>query len=207
AGADAVGGVLVLMFYFLIESPKWLALLRSELEASKERAPTQWLRSLDKLDILNAVIQEGLRLGTPLPGLPRVIPDDGAIIDGHHVSGGTSVSVPIWGYHLSKEYFPNPATFRPDRWLPGRLGSTSRTDETALTSFSTGPDVCVAKAFAYQEMRYTIARLVLTFDFELARNFDCGKFEAGVSIIQTALFREPLLVSARRRFDTELPVC
>ncbi|KAJ7661044.1 hypothetical protein B0H17DRAFT_885559, partial [Mycena rosella] len=55
-----------------------------------------WLHSLDDLPILNAVIQESLRLDTPLPGLPRIVPEEGLYIGGHHVPASTVVSVPIW---------------------------------------------------------------------------------------------------------------
>ncbi|KAJ7650881.1 cytochrome P450 [Roridomyces roridus] len=198
---DAVGGVLVLMFYFLIESPKWLHLLRGELEASKERAPTQWLLSLDKLDILNAVIQEGLRLGTPLPGFPRVVPDDGAIIDGHHVPGGTSVSVPIWGYHLSKEHFSDPTTFDPDRWIEdGRFSSNKGT----LFAFTAGPFGCAGQKLAYAQLRILLALVVFQLDIVPTPEFDPVKFWNGVRNRRATTFPGPFWVRVAGRGDRGL---
>lgn len=47
--------------------------------------------NVDKLDYLNAVIEEGLRLCPPVPlGMPRVIPAGGAEVCGHWLPGGVS---------------------------------------------------------------------------------------------------------------------
>ncbi|KAJ7650882.1 cytochrome P450 [Roridomyces roridus] len=208
AGSDTISSTMILAFFYLLSSPhRYYSKLQQELDKAfaDRMGPLDW-DVLAELPFLDAVINETLRLSTPWY-LPRVVPSGGVVIEGKHIPEGTVVALAAHSQHVSPEnFYPEPLSFRPDRWLPDGLGPTSRTEKSALTSFSTGPHVCVAKAFAYQEMRYAIARLVLTFDFDLAPNFDCGKFEAGVSIIRTALFKEPLLVSARRRSDTELPV-
>ncbi|KIJ25908.1 hypothetical protein M422DRAFT_192885, partial [Sphaerobolus stellatus SS14] len=44
------------------------------------------------LPLLNAIVNEVLRLSTPF-FLPRVLPSDGMIIDGQHIPGDTIVGI------------------------------------------------------------------------------------------------------------------
>lgn len=68
-----------------------------------------------------------------------------------------------------------------------------------LTVNDAGPYVCVAKAFAYQEMRYVIARIVLALDVTLADGFDQEAFKAGILNTRTTILKQPLMVNVRRR--------
>ena len=68
----------------------------------------------------------------------------------------------------------------------------------------TGPHVCVAKAFAYQEMRYVIARLVLALDFSLAKSFDPKAFRDGIVNMRTTFLETPLLVKVQKRDGLEV---
>jgi cytochrome P450 len=115
------------MMYFLIANPKWLGLLREEVEGAFHRETLQdHLDTLDRLVVLNAVIQETLRLGMPFSGLPRIVPAEGLSINGHYVPGGTFVSVPIWTHHVDEAYFPNPYNFDPARWISdGKFSSNN----------------------------------------------------------------------------------
>jgi cytochrome P450 len=99
-------------------NPKWYGLLCAELdEFFQDRDFNAQLRALDKCVLLNAVIQESLRLSTPIPPPPRVVPPDGIEINSHFVPGGTSVGVPLWTHHLDPDYFPDPNLFDPGRWI------------------------------------------------------------------------------------------
>ncbi|KAJ7117989.1 cytochrome P450, partial [Mycena crocata] len=195
-GADTIGGVAVFVLYFLIENPTWFARLREELDALEEEFPNHQLRSLDELAILNAVIQECLRLGTPLPGLPRIVPEGGVAIDGHHIPGGTVVSVPGWAYHLDEEYFPNPTAFDPNRWMEnGKFASA----KTPLLAFGAGPFNCVGQKLVYVQFRILIAMLVLQLEISPATGFNPVKFWNGIRNRRTSSFSEPLVVQVRAR--------
>ncbi len=62
-----------------------------------------------------------------------------------------------------------------------------------------GPHVCIAKAFAYQEMRYVLARLVLAFDITTGDSFDAKGFRDGILNTRTTILEQDLIVKAERR--------
>lgn len=127
------------MFYLLSDRNVYVR-LQSELDAAFPNADAPLdSRTLTDLPYLNAVVDEGLRLGTPFPGLRRVVPKGGVIIDEAFIPEGTTVGVPAYSQETSEENFwPEPKAFKPERWLPGGLGPDSRTRKSALMAFSFG---------------------------------------------------------------------
>jgi cytochrome P450 len=121
---------------------------------------------LAKLPYLNACIEEGLRMYPPISsGLPRVTPQEGAMIAGKSVPGNVSVAVNHWATYQSTVNFLNPSTFVPERFL----GDPKYANDNfaALQPFSTGPRNCIGKNLAYHEMRLLLTMMLLTFDISL----------------------------------------
>ncbi|KAJ7306797.1 cytochrome P450 [Mycena albidolilacea] len=178
--------------YFLITHEKWLVLLRNELDEAFEEAAIHRLNSLDKLVVLNAIIQETLRLGTPMPGFPLTVPDQGIVLEGRCVPGGAVANVPIWAYHVDEEIFPNPSTFDPSRWIEdGKFLS-----KTSLLTFGAGPFNCVGSRLTHLQLRALMAMLFLNLQFIPAADFDAIKFWSGVRNTRATSFAEPLRVRA-----------
>lgn len=71
------------------------------------------------LSISDAVIQESLRIhGNVGLIMERVVPREGAVIDGYNLPGGTIVGVNPWAIHHNSEIFGEDVhAFRPERWL------------------------------------------------------------------------------------------
>ena len=69
----------------------------------------------------------------------------------------------------------------------------------ACAEHKTGPHACIAKAFAYQEMRYVLARLVLTMDIAPIPSFDAQAFRDGILNMRTTVLEKHLMVRVRRR--------
>ncbi|KAJ7097294.1 cytochrome P450 [Mycena belliarum] len=197
-GSDNTSTTLSLAFYYMLTSPHgYYAKLQQELDETfhDRDGPLDW-DILAALPYLNAVINEALRLASPYY-LPRVVPAGGVVIDGEFIAQGTTVALAAYSQQTSPEnFYPDPLDYRVERWLPGGLGPGSKTEKAALYSFSSGPHVCIAKSFAYQEMRYALARLVLAYNFKLAPKFDARKYRDGILNMRTTLLKEPLSVTA-----------
>ncbi|KAF8526942.1 cytochrome P450 [Hysterangium stoloniferum] len=194
-GSDNTSTTMILAIYFLLSRPPCYEKLQSELDS----AFPDPLGCLDGgklmgLPFLNAVLNETLRLGSPF-FLPRIVPAGGVTVDGRFIPGGTIVAIAAYSQQLSPEiYPPDPLVFRPERWYPD-----SRRAQGTLYSFSSGPHVCIAKSFAYQEMRYVMARLVLAFDMSLPSSFDVDAFRDGIQNMRTTILQRPLVVKVSRR--------
>ncbi|KAJ6561936.1 cytochrome P450 [Mycena capillaripes] len=199
--SDTIGAISTFAMYFLLTNPKWFKLLREELDGTfHSDSLNDHLDGLDKLVLLNAFIQETLRLGMPFPGLPRVVPPEGLVVNGLYVPRGTSVSVPIWTHHVDQTYFPDPYAFDPNRWI--KDGSFSQNAGVLLT-FGAGPFNCVGSKLAYVQLRILLANLVVHLDFIPTEDFDAGRFWRGVRNCRATSFADPLhtRVVARQRQD------
>lgn len=49
------------------------------------------------------------------------------MVDGHYVATGCDVGTSIYSIHHNRNYFHEPFTFNPDRWLDNRDNATKST--------------------------------------------------------------------------------
>ena len=113
-GGDTTANAIMIGAFYLLKNPEILANLKKELgEAWPRISDEPELKELERLPYLvcvlvsafdvslaeeaqNAVIKESLRIGPGIPGgLPRIVPANGAKIDGHYVPGGVSKGSPL----------------------------------------------------------------------------------------------------------------
>ncbi|KAM5544703.1 hypothetical protein V8D89_001601 [Ganoderma adspersum] len=206
-GSDNTSITVTLAIYFLLSTPEYYHRLRKELgEAFPDPASPLSLNTLAELELLDAVINETLRLASPYFN-PRIIPHGGSVVDGKYIPGGTIVALAAHSQQVSPDnFYPSPQEFLPERWLPNGLGPETRTNKAMLASFSYGAHSCIGKVLAYHQMRLALARLLLAFDFELQDGFDAAGFRSGILNMRTMFLEKKLYVRVTRRtgvdFDT-----
>ncbi|KAF4913756.1 Cytochrome P450 monooxygenase sdnE [Colletotrichum fructicola] len=113
----------------------------------------------------NSVIREGLRLSYGVTTrLPRIAHQD--IQYGEHViPAGTPVSETPYFVLMHPTIFPEPQTFKPERWLEAeRRGK--RLDKY-LVSFGKGSRQCLGMNLAYAELYLATATVIRRFDWEM----------------------------------------
>ncbi|GAA2966956.1 cytochrome P450 [Actinokineospora diospyrosa] len=147
--------------YHLGLHPEWQEQARAEAR-SVGSGPLS-VADLDRLEVLDMVIRESLRLVTPVPSPARRAIAD-TEIQGHFVPAGTMVSVTLWLNHLLPEYWPDPHRFDPLRfsreiprynWLP----------------FGAGAHKCIGLRFGMYEVKTLLHQLLLTRRWELPPNY------------------------------------
>ena len=74
---------------------------------------------------------------------------------------------------------------------------------TALNTLK-GPYFCIGKAVAYTQMRIALARLLLSFEFELPEDFDPLAFHFGVRNMRMTLLEKKLYIKITRRHGVDL---
>lgn len=161
--------------YYLCENPSVLKNLTNEIRGAFSDPKAIDGDSTQSLRYLFAVIEEGLRLYPPIAGgLSRDSP--GAMVDGHYVPKGTSVSTSFWTMSHREKYFHNAREFHPERWLPSDHAlydvAYSTDNKAASQPFLLGPRACLGINLAYMELRIILARIVWQFDLELSRDLD-----------------------------------
>ncbi|KAI2733067.1 hypothetical protein CBS147332_82 [Penicillium roqueforti] len=170
AGSDTTATALATITYYLAANQDKLWHLQQEIRRTFEDSSSITSDSLQGLPYLNAIIEEGLRICPPTSfGLPRISP--GALVDGHMVPAGTTVSTASWTTAHREDYFRNARDFHPERWLattqPLADVRFKEDNQTASRPFSLGARGCLGVNLAYMETRMTLAKLAWHFDMDL----------------------------------------
>ncbi|KAI9663042.1 MAG: hypothetical protein M1821_008090 [Bathelium mastoideum] len=163
AGTDTVANTLLVGFFHLLRQGEEYNKLRLELQqAWPQIASPPSFRELESSHYLNAVIKESLRLSSGVvSGLLRVVPAAGAIICELRVPGETVVSCGSTFVHYNSKIFPDPYTFRPERWLE------NPDLDNWLVAFSRGPRMCLGINLAWAELRLAFAHFFRRFDLQI----------------------------------------
>ncbi|KAI0643598.1 high nitrogen upregulated cytochrome P450 monooxygenase 2, partial [Trametes meyenii] len=190
AGSDTTSITLSNLFYLILKDGDAYKRLQAEVDqyfpAGENALDTKHHASMP---FLNAVINETLRL---IPVLPdgsqrRVAKGSGGRMAGpYYLPEGTITYVHLYSLHRHPAHFSHPTSFDPDRWLlastpagmPRPAGFTH--NAAAFVPFSFGPNNCVGKGLALQEMRMLVAQLVQRFEMRFADGWDPSSYEDGL---------------------------
>lgn len=106
AGTDTTAVTLTYLVWAVLSQPTLQKELEQEVAALKDDFGEM---DVEKLPLLNAVIEETLRLyGAAPAGLPRSVPPGGVIIDDQVIPAGTTVTTQAYTYHRDPALFPRP---------------------------------------------------------------------------------------------------
>jgi cytochrome P450 len=138
----ALSGLIAL----LSGAPQVLQQLQDEVRSTFHTSSDINMVAMEKLEVLNACINEALRIYPAIPGaLPRLVPQGSAIISGQCVPGGTRVYNSPLATFRSSANFHDPGSFLPRRWYAKSNNEFSRDDKGAWKPFSVGTKDCIGK--------------------------------------------------------------
>lgn len=70
---------------------------------------------------------------------------------------GELVMLPIYGFHLDEEFFPNPDKLIPERW-----SDESQHDPNVFMPFGIGPRICIGNQFReHNSIQFSIYLLII----------------------------------------------
>ena len=161
AAHETSGDTLTWVYYELSKNPVLQAELRKELLTLDPpftfRPNTTDLttitlpdpKAVDQLPLLDAILQETLRIWTAVPGPQfRRTPAEGCSLAGYNnIPGGVRVSCLAYALHRNPEVFPKPLEWRPERWLdasPDELREMKRW----FWAWGSGGRMCIGNKFA-----------------------------------------------------------
>ena len=169
AGSESSATALSAFTYYILTHANVYERLVAEIRGAFDTYEQIEIATITRLPYLNAVLQETLRIYPPVAvTLPRVVPANGAIIDGKFVPAGVTVGVNHFACYHDPRNFHRPLDFLPDRWLPECHEEMFKGDyRNCFQPFSFGPRNCLGKNLAWAEMRLIAAKLLFRFDLEL----------------------------------------
>jgi len=160
AGHETSATALAWTFRWLLEKPEIASRVRAELRAAEADGPLTAER-IAKLDLLDAVAREALRLQPVVPLVGRILKRP-ARVGGYDLPAGVGVVCSIYLAQRRAEAYPDPNEFDPDRFLGKKLSPNE------FFPFGGGLRRCIGMSFALYEMKMVLARVLQRTDLALA---------------------------------------
>ena len=173
AGHETVAAALTWTLMLLAENQPAQDRLRSEL--ADEAGPVSLLHHRTQLPWTRACVDEGLRLYPPAWALSRRS-RQADLLGGREVPRGTTVIVSPWLLHRRPDAWPDPASYRPERFL------APDGNRPAYLPFGIGPRLCIGREFALGEMVMVLGRLLRHHRFALPAGWSRPRADARVAV-------------------------
>jgi cytochrome P450 len=151
-------------FERLLRHPEKLARLREEALAG------------DGEEYVEAVVKETLRLCPAVPVVMRRLVE-AMELDGYTLPAGTIVAPCVFLMHRRGDVYPEPRSFRPERFLERGAGTYT------WIPFGGGPRRCVAASFAQLEMKRVIQTVLREVELSAAETRSEAAARSSVSFV------------------------
>lgn len=175
AGHETTATAMAWSLYWVHHLPEVGDKLLKELELADFRNPT----SLVRLPYLTAVCQETLRIyPVGMLTFPRV-PKEPVELMGYQVEPETDVVGCIYLTHHREDLYPEPKTFKPERFLERQFSPYE------FLPFGGGSRSCIGMALAQYEMKLVLATILSRYELALADNRPVRPQRRGVTLSPT----------------------
>jgi cytochrome P450 len=163
AGHETTATALAWALHRVLTEPGVLDRLRDEIRrvgGNETLAPAD----VSRLDYLDGVVKETLRLNPVIPDVMRILARP-ARIGGHDLPAGIGVAPNIYATHRRPDVWPEPERFRPERFVGARPSPYE------FFPFGGGVRRCLGMAFALYEMRVVLATILARAELEVAPGY------------------------------------
>ncbi|XP_063772979.1 cytochrome P450 3A9-like [Pseudophryne corroboree] len=159
AGFETTSVTLTYLFYNLATHPDVQQRLQEEVDSFLPDKANPTYEILKKMEYLDMVIQETLRMYPPAGRLERVSKQT-VEISGVTIPKGVVCMIPAYVLHHDSEYWPDPQEFHPERF-----SKENRENHAPYTflPFGDGPRNCIGMRFAMLSMKVVISALLQHF--------------------------------------------
>ncbi|GIY33242.1 cytochrome P450 3A21, partial [Caerostris extrusa] len=117
-GYETTASTLTFMAYALAMNPEWQEKLIEEVDRAFEKHAEMSYDTVREMKVLDAVVSETLRMYPPALNLDRTACEDYELGNtGIVIEKGMMVCIPIYAMHYDPEFFEDPETFNPNRFM------------------------------------------------------------------------------------------
>jgi cytochrome P450 len=163
AGHETTATSLSWIHYLLDANPAARRTLRAEVDrVLGGRLPTT--ADIDQLVYTEQVINEALRLYSPIHSISRVALEDD-MLGGYPIPAGATIYVSLYATHRLAGLWPDPERFDPERFTPDQV---ERRPRFAFIPFAAGHRNCVGASTAVVELKMAVAMIAQRYELDLA---------------------------------------
>lgn len=183
AGSETTATLLSGVIYYLCQDADAMSKITKEIRSAYTSDAEIDLFSTGELKYTLAVLEESMRIYTPVPTQgSRVVPAGGDTVLDHFLPGGTIIHFSQHVAHHLPSNFVKPEEFHPERFLGAEKFKND--NFAVMQPFSVGARNCIGKNLAYAEMRLILAKFLWNFDVE----FDQAKMGEGKAWLDQKTF-------------------
>lgn len=164
AGHETTATALAWTMHRILTEPDVLARVRAEIAAVAGDGGRTAPEDVGRLEYLDAVVKETMRLDPVIPDVMRVLKRS-MRIGGVDLPAGVGAAPNIHAAHRRPEAWPDPLAFRPERFIG------TRPSPYEYLPFGGGSRRCLGMAFALYEMKIVLATLLARADFAIAPGY------------------------------------
>ncbi len=159
AGHETTATALAWAFRWVLGTPSVCERLVAEIRDAAADGLTA--ERVSKLEYLDAVVRETLRLQPVIPLVGRILKER-MTVGGYDLPAGTPIACAIYLAHRRPEVYPEPKRFLPERFLGTKFTPSE------LFPFGGGIRRCIGMAFALYEMKMVLAEVLSRVSLRLA---------------------------------------
>lgn len=187
AGFETTATALTYSMYLLAKHPEVQDKARLQVEQVFQKEGLSF-ESFKDVNYLDFVINEALRLYTPITSILRVSEEDFQLPCGAILPRGTSVNIPYLALHRDPRYFPDPLIFKPERW---------ENPQPVFYPFGLGPRNCLGMKLALLELKVFLSCFLSKYSMKLnPQTPEELQFEPTSLFLHPKL---PILIDVKRR--------
>ncbi|KAG9442268.1 hypothetical protein H6P81_018122 [Aristolochia fimbriata] len=170
AGRDTSSVALAWFFWLLNQNPEAERNILSEIrrivsergEGDSDNPVVFKPEEVKKMEYLQAALTEALRLYPSVPVDHKEVTEEDVFPDGTVLKRGTKIIYAMYSMgRMESIWGKDCREFKPERWLrEGRFVSESA---YKFTAFNGGPRLCLGKDFAYYQMKFVAAAVILRY--------------------------------------------
>lgn len=163
AGEDTSAHTLAWLVYFMTEYPEVQLNMQKEADAvlNDDDIPHD-ITVLDKLDYIEAAVNETMRLKSVVP-ITFLEPNLDVELEGISIPKETTLMLLTRHLSLQEKNFTDARNFRPERWFESNQNVCVH-NRNASIPFGAGPRFCAARNLAMMEMKMAMAMVCKNFN-------------------------------------------
>ncbi|KAJ7747825.1 cytochrome P450 [Mycena metata] len=162
-GADTTAASLYAFFLAMVLFPDVQRKAQEEIDSIIGGARLPQSTDREQLPYVAAVVTELLRWHSVAPlGVPHAALED-AILNDHLIPKGSIIIANLWNMLHDAQTYPDPASFRPERYL-----TTPKQRDPRTICFGFGRRICPGRELAEASVFLCVATTLATFDIERA---------------------------------------
>nr|APU50913.1 premnaspirodiene oxygenase [Fritillaria cirrhosa] len=165
AGTDTTSTLIAWVMSQLIKNPLVIEKAKEEVRRILKGKTNIKKRDLEELSYLKYVTKETLRLHPPVPLLGLKMCIDSCKVAGYDIPAGTRVVINAWAIGRDPRYWKDAEQFKPERFVDNPIDFKGKNFE--FLPFGAGRRMCPGISFANAVVEFTLAQLLLHFDWKL----------------------------------------